>query len=385
MILQYIEKYYLYRYFLFTMLSVAWFPGMTQDKSIIVTDWVNEPALDDMKKPLLFVDFWATWCIPCIHAMPQTALLKEEFGDDVLFVYISDEAPGKVKNFMKKHDMHFYSAIDNTGSNHVNYNVKTLPYSILMDYNGNVIWQGQPVELKRNALQKYVDKNRGNVGSVNRLKFSSTIYLKDNWQIFTAKRDTLQYMEKVSVSNTYTVDRGEHYFSGDIKYIISMAFNIPVNNIVSELKVDKKYIIKCNVTDDDEFKTLLRKFLKNECNIEIKRTHDVVDAYVIDGGDVQRFLSTSYQDFEMGNNSYLADDMNVKIDNATIIEMTNILSDLSDFRFFYTGKNNNRYDWEIHYKFNNLTIEQLESELGFSLANKNIEMEFLHLSYPDEN
>lgn len=77
--------------------------------------------------------------------------------------------------------------------------------------------------------------------------------------------------------------------------------------------------------------------------------------------------------------------MNVMIDNSTIEEMTNLLSNFSEYRFIYDGRIKDRYDWNIHYKFNNLTLEQLESELNFTIKKEKVEIEFLHLTYLDRS
>lgn len=371
------------RFIFLLFFSVVYLFAGAQNNQVIVTNWVEQPNAEDLKKPLLFIDFWATWCVPCIHAMPQTELLKNEFGNDVLFLYMSDESIDKVQNFMIKFDKNFYSAIDNSRTNHINFNVTALPYSVLLDHEGRKVWEGQPVDLKRHTLQNFVNKYTGNIGYESRITLLQTLYKEDNWHTLNSNGYSLQYMEKEFVSNTYSVDNEEHYFSGDIKYIISMVFNISMSNIISDVEVDKKYIIKCKTSDDKDFKKILRKFLKNECNVDITWKKEVVDAYILEGGDIQKFLRIDYHDFGMGDNSYLADDMSVLIDNSTIDEMTNILSDFSDHRFIYDGKIKDRYDWEIHYKFNNLTIEQLESELNFSIKKERAEIDFLHLTYLD--
>lgn len=356
-----------------------------QNNQVVLTDWVKKPDAKELRKPLLFIDFWATWCVPCIHAMPQTELLKNEFGSDVLFVYVSDESDEKVKYFMNKFDKDFYSAIDNSGTNHANFKVTTLPYSVLLDVNGKKIWEGQPVDLKRNTLQGFVNRYKGHNGSESRINLLQNNYKEDNWHTLKSNGVSLQYMEKEFVSNTYSVDNDEHYFSGDIKYIISMVYNISMSNIISEVEVDKKYILQCKTSDDKDFRMILKKFLKNECSIDISKEKGMTEAYILKEGDVQKFLKADYHDFEKGSNSYLADDMNVMIDNSTIEEMTNILSNFSEYRFIYEGKIKDRYDWNIHYKFNNLTIEQLESELNFTIKKEKVEIEFLHLSYLDES
>ena len=47
-------------------------------------------ALSDLKGKVVYLDFWGTWCKPCMQEMPASASLKKKFeGRDVAFVYIS--------------------------------------------------------------------------------------------------------------------------------------------------------------------------------------------------------------------------------------------------------------------------------------------------------
>ena len=89
-----------------------------QDNSPIqITEWVNPPPLESFSKPLIFIDFWATWCAPCIHSMSHTEILEKEYGENILFLYLSDETESKVAQFMKDKKKYFISGIDETGKN----------------------------------------------------------------------------------------------------------------------------------------------------------------------------------------------------------------------------------------------------------------------------
>ncbi len=48
----------------------------------------------------LFLNFWATWCGPCVAEMPAIEKLHSEFGSDVAFVCVSNEQAVTLKKFM---------------------------------------------------------------------------------------------------------------------------------------------------------------------------------------------------------------------------------------------------------------------------------------------
>ena len=45
--------------------------------------------LSDFRGQVVLVNFWATWCLPCLIEMPDIAALQEEFGDDLAIITVN--------------------------------------------------------------------------------------------------------------------------------------------------------------------------------------------------------------------------------------------------------------------------------------------------------
>ena len=61
-------------------------------------------TLGDFQGKPVFLNFWATWCPPCIAEMPSIQDLYDDYKDEVAFVLISNESREVIDAFMERHD-----------------------------------------------------------------------------------------------------------------------------------------------------------------------------------------------------------------------------------------------------------------------------------------
>ena len=61
-------------------------------------------TIQDYKGKNLFINYWATWCNPCLAEMPYMAELYENYKDeeDIIFLYLSREKLETIKNYKPK-------------------------------------------------------------------------------------------------------------------------------------------------------------------------------------------------------------------------------------------------------------------------------------------
>lgn len=352
-----------------------------EKQPVYVSSWVNIPSQEKFTKSLLFVDFWATWCGPCIQSMPHTDLLAKEFEDDVLFFYVSDEPSMKVEKFMVDRNKRFFSAVENVGNNISNFNISALPHSVLFDHQGNILWKGSPTDMNSALLTQFVTLYKGEQGKEERiLKLTEAEKSSTKWNVFRSNSTAIRYLENQNVANEYSVDKQEYYISGDVNYFVSVMKGVPTSQVFWEEQDDKKYILSCKAKDADTFKDILKDFLKKKCKLDVERKNKRQKVYILENGQSENFFKSSVYNFEKGENIYLADEMALMIDNATIAEMVGNLSEFSEHSFVYKGKDKNKYDWNIHYKYNNFTLDQLRSELGFEIIEKEKKLNHYYIS-----
>lgn len=58
--------------------------------------------ISDFRNKLLILDFWATWCNPCVRAFPKMDSLQKMFPDKLQIISVTDQDEGTVKVFLQK-------------------------------------------------------------------------------------------------------------------------------------------------------------------------------------------------------------------------------------------------------------------------------------------
>ncbi len=135
----------------------AKFPGFEE------TDLAGKPlSLAAYKGKVVLVDFWATWCGPCVHELPNViAAYKKYHGKGFDIVGISlDEDKGKLTGFMKEHGMTWAQFYDGKGWNNklaLKYGIDSIPSTFLLDGNGTIIAR----DLRGPALEAALAKQLG--------------------------------------------------------------------------------------------------------------------------------------------------------------------------------------------------------------------------------
>jgi peroxiredoxin len=91
-------------------------------------------------KQVIMLDFWATWCGPCIDAMPEVDGVAEKFAESGLVFYAvnSGEDADTVKEFLKSAKLELPVAMDTDGKVNELYLVNGIPQTVLIGKDGKV-------------------------------------------------------------------------------------------------------------------------------------------------------------------------------------------------------------------------------------------------------
>jgi thiol-disulfide isomerase/thioredoxin len=133
-------------------------------KPLAISDWVKGDAVDLAKgkgEKIYVVEFWATWCPPCLTSIPHLTELQKKFKDKgVVVIGVSGEEKNVVERFVKKigDKMDYVVAIDDDRATNAAYmkafGQSGIPHAFVVDKQGRIAWHGHPMS----GLDKVVEQ-----------------------------------------------------------------------------------------------------------------------------------------------------------------------------------------------------------------------------------
>ena len=103
-------------------------------------DAAGSLSLDAYRGKVVLLDFWASWCAPCLVSLPLYEQLRKELpsGDFQVIAVNLDREPEKALRFLKERGVGFPSVSDPDGRIPESFGLQTMPTSYLIDRSGRV-------------------------------------------------------------------------------------------------------------------------------------------------------------------------------------------------------------------------------------------------------
>lgn len=117
----------------------------------------SSSTFQQLNNKLLVVDFFGTWCIPCLKALPQLSSLQKKYKDQINIVLVSDEPETKLSQFISKQkDFILPVVVDETSVFTKLFQPPAYPYTVVVGKHGNVLAVSAQEELTETKIEEWL-------------------------------------------------------------------------------------------------------------------------------------------------------------------------------------------------------------------------------------
>lgn len=291
----------------------------------------STPTWDSLRGRPVIVEFWATWCGPCLSEIPHLNALASRFPG-VQFLAITDEPPAVVEPFLEKQPISGIVGIDRNRSTFTAFGVEGIPRAFLVDERGFLRGAYHPRQLTEAVITDFV---AGRPISVRHLSSPSRFFKGTDAEPLFATG--IRPSTKDRVGGILRVDPG--MLEGQnlpLRTIVAHAYALPSMTEGTRLegpgdilstRYDFCVLLPRGMEGD---LSLLREMLGRAIHLNLRREKRTVDAFVLMAGNAK--LMSSDEGYTM---SHLAGTLEYRL-KRFVVDETGLVG---HYRFDYPRRN----------------------------------------------
>ena len=347
---------------------------------IHISNKVKESTISSTQdNALYFIDFWATWCGPCIHVSKYLESLQRQFPEKFYILSLTQESKDVVDRFMTKHDIGLAVAIDYEGETFAENNITSLPFGILFNAEGKKLWEGHAADLKSYDIARYLRTNKTTI-SINDF-FDLEAYKQAEIVVETEekRKKSFKFLEldinSESTSGIQMVNKNGYLeIEGHLQDLLAYALHSNKSQIKIPKNINKYY--KMYFEEGSRAYENKESYISRALKLKQKTIEKEGEVLVLNI-NTPNFWDTSQINWGVGNPKYLIGDSDIQADNISLNDMIYQLSFLLETPIVldsaYEGET--LHDWQIHYKYFEFMVSNLD-EYGINTEKKT-------LTYPE--
>ena len=111
--------------------------------SLALTDLSGKQwNLVDLHGKVVVLNFWASWCSPCVEELPILGKLVDEYGGQLVVLGVNYKEPSwTVEKFTREHTFRYPVLLDKTGEDFKRWTSGVMPTTVLIGRDGKPHWR----------------------------------------------------------------------------------------------------------------------------------------------------------------------------------------------------------------------------------------------------
>lgn len=268
-------------------------------------------ALHDLRGKIVILEFWATWCSPCISEMKKLDVLQKQYKDVLKVIAVSNENIDRLKKYINLTNSSLTIASDTTHRDVFPY--KTIPHSILIDKNGIVRAITNPENINQQSIERLLKEDIVDMKIKDDFAVDTSIIASDtikaisnsDYRIFVSGYNPKKRSSISIKKNIHGTENGVEINNSSLLRLYMSLFDITLNRIIfkdgltiGDFPYENKNLYNFSVEVSDQYEQnwtdLSVDFLNSNLKYRIKKSVDSLICFEIK--DIDKILKNSTTD-----------------------------------------------------------------------------------------
>ena len=354
---------------------------------------------DSLRGKVVVLEFWATWCAPCIAAIPHLNELADHFkSKPVQFIAITDEKSSIVEPFLKKRAMRAWVGLDQDKSLFRAHDVTAIPHTVIVNTNGQIAAITYPMTLKREHIENLLaGKQTGLLerkeSAMPQVKAGTPPSIQEKPPLFQVViRPSDEAEKRMNSGPAGKSEFGIAYeyklYGATVAEALPAAFGVSSARLLTNGPLPQghfDFLVRLPQKESDRVKSLLQEALQASFGLVSSREEREADVYVLRVKDMAH--PGLPETASSGGMSSSAGPGRIGAINGSISGLARSLESILNVPVFNETGLDKRYDYNLAWKETGdetpdaaVVVAALREQLGLDLVKSKRRLEFVIVS-----
>ncbi|MEZ2335687.1 redoxin family protein [Mucilaginibacter sp. RCC_168] len=354
---------------------------------------VKSATLGKLKGKIVLIEFWATWCSPCVEAMRHLVQLQTKYRNKIQIITVTDEKEARIRQFLNSRPSNLWFAMDTGELITQVFPHRVIPHTVVISPDGKLIANTTPESITALVIDSLLQQKEVHLVEKKEILLTPPDIIKKYF--FAADTVKSRFVMQAemkgagSFSATYLQDsvfKGRRFtcLNLSLNSLYRMAYhNFPYGRTIDktgEKNNGPLYCVDLIVPDKKDLLPTLQKELSKRFDLQAKIEPQTKDVYVLKVTNKDKFktipLNTS------GRRTYGSMHGEIDQQRITMADFAGYLEGFGTGKLPVIDETQNKEFFDIKFSFQPEKPESLTiilSNMGLSLEKATRKVDFLVL------